>query len=154
KRIIRSGGSGGRWGRRRRPLGFCVPAQNGFGGAPPTRDRRTTSPRPPILRGGTGSSRPSGVTIFTGPCTTSGPFGFGVIRVSSGMPQLYHASPARGVLRRRPIDESKSNAQTARDLECCACVEGGTARPNSPAKNSRSLFLGGGGNAPPNVRVC
>src|SRR5439155_11061976 len=39
------------------------------------------------------------------------------------------------------------------DLECCARVEGGTARPTSPARTSRSLFFGGG-NAPPNGRVC
>src|SRR2546430_15365942 len=38
-------------------------------------------------------------------------------------------------------------------LECTARVEGGTARPTSPASTSRSLFFRGG-DAPPNGRGC
>jgi len=40
------------------------------------------------LRGGTGNSPPSGATILTGPWTTSGPFGFGVMVVISAIDEL------------------------------------------------------------------
>src|SRR5437773_8554712 len=66
-------------GASEKPFRLCVPSQNGFVAEPPQRHRTTTSAGLPSLRGGTGSSRPSGVTMRTGPCTIRGPLGLGVM---------------------------------------------------------------------------
>ena len=72
---------GSRAGRRGvgEPVPFVSPVTKGLRGRAPTTAQDNDFRRAAIAPGGTGSSRPSGVTIRTGPWTTRGPLGFGVI---------------------------------------------------------------------------
>src|SRR5204862_4914202 len=76
-------------------LRLCVPSQNGLVAEPPHLHRTTTSAGLPSFRGGGVNSRPSGVTIRTGPAMMSGPFAFGVM-VTWVMPANIAARFSRG----------------------------------------------------------
>src|SRR5439155_21447739 len=80
-------GAGSARGASEKPYRLWLPSQNGLVADPPQRHRTTTSAGRPSFRAGTASSRPSGVTILTGPSTIRGPLGLVVIRVASMVQQ-------------------------------------------------------------------
>src|SRR6266480_7516279 len=120
-------------GASEKPFRLCVPSQNGFVADPPHRHRTTTSAGLPSLRGGGDSSRPSGVTIRTGPWTTRGPFVLGVMVGISGIPKYTPPPGERNAALRRIILGDNVTEQTAQP----AAWEGPSRQGEGPHARTR-----------------